>query len=350
MTTLNINTHAVTEFLVELLAVPSPTGYHREVMGVCQRRFAQIDGLELWTTRKGALMGRLRGADSGLPPVGLTAHTDTLGLMVREIKADGRLTVHRIGGLLWNGAESENVTIRTYDDGRYRGTLALVNTSTHVNPLAPSTDRNEKTMEVRIDAKTNSRAETLALGIGVGDFVFIDPRVEVTTTGYIKSRFIDDKAGVACLWGALKALTEAGLSPAQDVIVQISNYEEVGHGGAAGWPNDLEELLAIDMGAIGEGQNGNEYSVSICAKDGSGPYHFDMMQKLRGLCDRHDIPHKVDLYIQYSSDGSAYWRAGGEARVGLCGPGVAASHSYERTHVDALTHTTHLLVRYMLGG
>jgi putative aminopeptidase FrvX len=350
MTTLTIDTRAVTEFLVELLAVPSPTGYHREVMEVCRRQFAQIDGLELWTTRKGALMGRIRGPNPDLPPVGMTAHTDTLGLMVREIKADGQLTVQRIGGLLWNGAESENVTIRTHDDQRYRGTFALVNTSTHVNPLASTTERSEKTMEVRIDAKTRSRAETQALGIGVGDFVFVDPRVEVTTTGYIKSRFIDDKAGVACMWGALKALAEAGLQPAQDVIVQVSNYEEVGHGGAAGWPDDLEELLTVDMGAIGEGQNGDEYSVSICAKDASGPYHFDMIQKLRGLCDAHGIPHKVDLYIQYSSDGSAYWRAGGEARVGLCGPGVAASHSYERTHVDALTHTTHLLARYMLGG
>ena len=234
MTSLTIDTRAVTEFLVELLAIPSPTGYHREVMDVCRQQFAQIDGLELWTTRKGALMGRIRGANPELPPVGMTAHTDTLGLMVREVKSDGRLTVQRIGGLLWNGAESENVTIRTHDDRRYRGTFALVNTSNHVNPLASTIERSERTMEVRIDAKTKSRAETLELGIGVGDFVFVDPRVEVTTTGYIKSRFIDDKAGVACMWGALQALAESGLQPAQDVIIQVSNYEEVGHGGAAG--------------------------------------------------------------------------------------------------------------------
>ncbi len=133
-------------------------------------------------------------------------------------------------------------------------------------------------------------------------------------------------------------------------IIQIANYEEVGHGGASGWPADLDELLSVDMGAIGEGQNGDEFSASICAKDAGGPYHFDMMSKLRRLADAHGIEYKVDLYLYYSSDGTAYWRAGGDARVGLCGPGVAASHSYERTHVDALTHTTHLLACYMLNG
>lgn len=344
---LTIDTRAVTEFLVELLNIPSPTGYHREAIEVCQRRFEDLGTLDLWTTRKGALMGKLRGG--GNPTVGLTAHTDTLGLMVREIKSNGRLSVIKIGGMLLNGSESENVTVRTHDDRRYRGTFVLTNTSTHVNAAAATTERSEKTMEVRLDAKVFSREDVEALGIGVGDFVFLDPRVEVTETGFIKARFLDDKAGVACIWGALLALREARLTPPQDVIIQIANYEEVGHGGAAGWPSDLDELLSVDMGAIGEGQNGDEFSVSICAKDAGGPYHFDMMSKLRRLAESHSIDHKVDLYLYYSSDGTAYWRAGGDAKVGLCGPGVAASHSYERTHTDALTHTTHLLARYMLG-
>lgn len=346
---LTIDTQAVTDFLVELLNTPSPTGYHREAIAYCQRRFAELGTVDLWLTRRGALMGRVRGAASDTPPVGLTAHADTLGLMVREIKPNGRLTVTKIGGMLLNGSESENVTIRTHDDRRYRGTFTLINTATHVNAAAATTERSEKTMEIRLDVKATTRAEVEALGIGVGDFVFLDPRVEVTDTGFVKSRFIDDKAGVACLWGALKALRDAGLQPAQDVIIQVSNYEEVGHGGADGWPDDLEELLSIDMGAIGEGQNGDEFSVSICAKDASGPYHFDMMTKLRALADAHDIPYKVDIYTFYSSDGSAYWRAGGRARIGLCGPGVAGSHSYERTHQDSLLHTTHLLARYMMG-
>jgi putative aminopeptidase FrvX len=348
VTDLSIDLPALTDFLVELLNIPSPTGYTPEAEAYCARRFAELGSFETMLPRKGGLMLRIKGRSSE-SPIGLTAHLDTLGLMVRDIKADGRLAVERIGGLLWNGAESENVTVRTFGGRTVRGTLTLVNTSTHVNRDAATTERNERSMEVRLDARTTSRAETEALGVGVGDFVFLDPRVEVTDTGFIKARFLDDKAGVACLWAALKAITSAGLTPAHDVLLHLSNYEEVGHGGAADWPPDLAELLSVDMGAIGNGQNGDEFSVSICAKDGSGPYHHAMVSKLRTLCEAHAIPHKVDLYLYYSSDGSAYWRAGGPARVGLAGPGIAGSHSYERTHQDSLLHTAHLLARYMLG-
>ena len=219
---LRIDTRAVTDFLVELLNIPSPTGYHREAIDLCSRRFGELGMLDLWTTRKGALMGRLRGG--GNPPVGVTAHTDTLGLMVREIKPNGRLSVIRIGGMLLNGSESENVTVRTQDDRRYRGTFALTNTSTHVNALASTTERTEKTMEVRLDAKVFSREDTEALGIGVGDFIFLDPRVEVTDTSFIKARFLDGKAGVAGVWGALTALRAAGLTPLQDAMFEIANY------------------------------------------------------------------------------------------------------------------------------
>jgi putative aminopeptidase FrvX len=348
VTDLTIDLDGLTSFLVELLNIHSPTGYTPDAIAYCERRFAALGNLSITHQRKGGLMMRLKGR-TDLPPIGLTAHVDTLGLMVRDIKGDGRLQVERIGGLLWNGAESENVTVRTYDGRTVRGTLVLTNTSTHVNRDAGMTERNERTMEVRLDAKTTSRAQTEALGVGVGDFVFLDPRVEVTETGFVKARFLDDKASVACLWAALKAMNDAGLTPERDIILHLSNYEEVGHGGASDWPSDLEELLSIDMGAIGAGQNGDEFSVSICAKDGGGPYHHAMVAKLRALCEAHAIPYKVDLYIYYSSDGTAYWRAGGGARVGLAGPGIAGSHSYERTHQDSLLHSAHLLARYMLA-
>ena len=203
-------------------------------------------------------------------------------------------------------------------------------------------------MEVRLDEKTTSAEETGALGIGVGDFVFVDPRVEVTGSGFIRSHFLDDKAGVAAIYGAVLALKDAGLTPPQDTYLLMTNYEEVGHGGSQGLPDGLTELLAVDMGAIGDGQAGDEFSVSICVKDGSGPYHFDMNTKLRRLATAFDIPHKVDIYVYYGSDGSAYWRAGGAAKVGLVGPGVDASHAYERTHKESVQHTAHLLARYIL--
>lgn len=348
MTALNFHQDETLNFLVQLLETPSPTGYHPEAIAFVQNAFEKLDmGLEISITRKGALLAKLPGKNSDAP-VALTAHIDTLGLMVREIKSDGRLTVSRLGGLLMGGAETENVTVRTYTDQRIRGTLLPINTSVHVNRDIHISERSERTMEIRLDAKTNSKQDTLNLGVNVGDFIFLDPRVEVTDAGFIKSRFLDDKAGVAAIYSALLALKHAGITPPQDVYILIANYEEVGHGGAASIPAGVVELLTIDMGAIGNEQNSDEYSVSICTKDGGGPYHFEMVNKLRRLAEAHDIPFKLDIYVSYSSDGTAFWRAGGDAKVGLAGPGIAASHSYERTHTESIIHSAHLIARYML--
>lgn len=351
MTEMKIDVEVMTGFLVELLETPSPTGYHREAMTFCKERFAALDfpNTSISETHKGALLLQIKGEASDAP-VGLTAHVDTLGFMVKEIKSSGRLKLTNLGGINWAGAEFENCTVRTHDDQRYRGTVLLTNPSTHVNRDASKSPRNSDTMEIRLDARTSSRAETEALGIGVGDFVFLDPRVEVTDTGFIRSRFLDDKACVANIYGALAAMKAADVIPAQDTTILIANYEEVGHGGSAGFPDDITEVLALDMGAIGDGQAGDEFSVSICVKDGGGPYHFDMNNKLRRLCKTFDIPHNVDIYVYYSSDGSAFWRSGGDAKVGLVGPGVASSHGYERTHKDALEHSTHLIARYLLDS
>jgi putative aminopeptidase FrvX len=349
MMDLTINVEATVNFLVELLNTPSPTGYHVEAIDYCRAAFEGLDmpGLSVTITQKGALLAKLDGKSSDAP-VGLTAHTDTLGLMVKEVKSDGRLKLTKLGGILWPSVESEGVTVRTFDNKRYRGSVLPVNTSVHVNRKIATLDRTDENMEIRLDEKTSNAEETKELGIGVGDFVFVDPRVEVSESGFIRGRFMDDKAGVAAIYGALLALKDAGEKPPQDVYILITNYEEVGHGGSAGLPDDLAELLAVDMGALGNGQAGDEFSVSICVKDGSGPYHFDMNNKLRRLATTFDIPHNVDIYIYYGSDGSAYWRAGGVGKVGLCGPGVDASHAYERTHKDAVEHSAHLLARYML--
>jgi putative aminopeptidase FrvX len=349
VTDLVIDLTGMTDFLVGLLNIPSPTGYHREAIAYTRTAFEALNvpNLTIAETRKGALLLTWHG-DTSADPIGITAHVDTLGFMVKEINGNGSLKLTALGGINWSGAEFENCTVRTHDDRRHRGTIILTNPSTHVNRDAHKKERSEDTMELRLDARTTSRAETEALGIGVGDFIFLDPRVEVTDTGFIRSRFLDDKASVATIYGAVKALHAAGLRPAHDTYILIANYEEVGHGGAAGFPDDLAELLTIDMGAIGNGQNGDEFSVSICVKDGGGPYHFDMNNKLRSIATEHNIAHKVDIYVYYASDGTAYWRAGGAARVALIGPGVASSHGYERTHQDALNHSAHLIARYML--
>lgn len=349
MSELNIPVDFATEFLVGLLNKPSPTGYSGEAMDYVAMAFAllEIPGMALDVTPKGALVVTLKGR-SRTAPRGLTAHVDTLGLMVREIKGNGRLKTSPLGGIMWGGIEMEGVTVRTQDNRRYRGTVVPVNPSVHVNRDIRTQPRSEDTMEIRLDARTSSAAETRALGIDVGDYIFIDPRVEVSSSGFIRGRFLDDKASVAAIYGAVLMLKEAGWQPAQDTAILIANYEEVGHGGAAGWPYELAELVAVDMGAIGEGQNSDEFSVSICVKDGGGPYHFQLTNKLRRLADKHGIPCKTDIYVYYASDGTAYWRAGGAGRVALIGPGVDCSHSYERTHKDSLEATIHLIARYLL--
>jgi putative aminopeptidase FrvX len=349
MPVLTLNVEAIVSFLVDLLNRPSPTGYHVEVMPAVRQAFESLSfpGLTLAETPKGALLATIPGERADLPR-GITAHADTLGLMVRAIKASGRLKATNVGGINWNAVETENVTVRTRADQRYRGSVVLENPSTHVNRTAGETQRNADTMEIRLDSCTTSAAETRALGIEVGDFIFLDPRVEVTDTGFIRSRFLDNKAGVAAIYGALLALRDADLRPAQDTHILIANYEEVGHGGAGGFPAGLDELLAVDMGAIGNDQNSDEFSVSLCVKDGGGPYHFAMNDKLCRLAAAHHIPIKPDIYLYYASDGTAYWRSGGLARVGLIGPGVDASHGYERTHRNSLEHTAHLIARYLL--
>lgn len=352
MTDLHISTDAAVDFLVGLLNTPSPTGCTREAIEFCRRAFEALalPGLTLSINSKGVLVVHVPGSATNGLAVGLTAHTDTLGLIVKEIKGNGRLKASALGGIQWAGVEQENVWVRTVEDRRVRGTVIPINPSSHVNPNITRTERSADTMEIRLDERTTSAEQTRALGIEVGDFIFLDPRVEVTETGFIHSRFLDDKAGVAAVYAALLALRDAGAKPAQDTFIAITTYEEVGHGGAsgAGLPTTLTELLTIDMGALGEGQNGDEFSVSLCIKDNGGPYHFDMNEKLRRLARDNSIPIKPDIYPFYSSDGTVWWRTGGAGRVGLIGPGVDSSHSYERTHRDSVAHTAHLIARYLL--
>ncbi len=203
-------------------------------------------------------------------------------------------------------------------------------------------------MEVRLDYQTTSIEETGKAGIRVGDFIAFDPRIK-SNQGFIRSRHLDDKASVACLLAAINALDAAGLKPTQKTIFHFSNYEEVGHGAASGFPEGLKELLTVDMAAVGEGQTSDEFHATLCVKDSGGPYHHGLSQRLRTLADEYKIPYKVDIYPYYGSDGEAYWRAGGDVAVALIGPGVDASHNYERTHTDALIATTRWILAYLLN-
>jgi putative aminopeptidase FrvX len=269
--------------------------------------------------------------------------------MVKEIKSNGRLLLTKLGGFAWNTVEGEGMTVFTRKNGTVRGSLLLNKASSHVHGQAVTkTERSDDVMEVRLDARTTNADETKALGIEVGDFVAFDPRVEMTN-GFVRSRHLDDKACVANIIFAIKALAEAGLKPKVTTVLLVSNYEEVGHGAAAGIPNEVAELVSVDMAAVGSGQESDEFHATLCVKDTGGPYHHGLSERLRSLAETYEIPHKVDIYPYYGSDGEAFWRAGGDVAVALIGPGVDASHNYERTHTEALIATTQWCLAYLLN-
>jgi len=335
-------------FLVDLLKTPSPTGFSEDAIALTERVFRAIPGVKTARTRKGALLVTLEGAQAGSTRA-LAAHVDTLGAMVKSIKPSGRLALTRIGGYSWNTVEGEGCTVFTREGRRVRGSILVTAASSHVHgEKTTKIDCSDETMEVRLDAKAVNAAETRALGIEVGDFIAIDPRVELVN-GFVRSRHLDDKAGVACLVEAVRALRAAGLKPAQTTHFFISNFEEVGHGASNGLPEDITELVVVDMAAIGDGQNSDEFHATLCVKDSSGPYHYGLSNHLRKLADENAIPYRVDIYPYYGSDGSAFWRAGGEAVVALIGPGIDASHNYERTHIKSLVATTNWVLAYLIS-
>ena len=342
-----IDTNHFTKFLVDLLNVASPTGFAAPAIDFVEKELSQYKQLELSRTRKGALIVKWK-VDSDLPPVALTAHVDTLGAVVKEIKSNGRLKLSRIGGLQWPSVETEGVYVFASKGEKVRGSVLIDAASGHVHGAEMTkTSRDEDHMEVRLDVKTTSEKETRELGINIGDCVAFDPRVEVTND-FIRSRFLDDKACVANLVAAIKSLADSGQSPARTVYFLISNYEEVGHGAATGIPSEVEELVTVDMAVVGRGQESDEFYVTLCTKDGGGPYHFGLNNKLRAIAEKHNIPYKTDVYVYYGSDGEAFWHAGGDVALALIGPGIDASHNYERAHMDGLNATTNWILAYLL--
>jgi len=336
-----------TKFLVDLLNIASPTGFAEPAIAFVEKELSQYKQLELSRTRKGALVAKW-DVDNDLSPVALTAHADTLGAVVKEIKPNGRLKLSNIGGIQWPSVETEGVWVFTSSGEKVRGSVLINTASGHVHGAEGiKTPRNDDHMEVRLDARTTSEKETRELGINIGDCVVFDTRTEVTN-GFIRSRFLDDKACVANIVAAIKSMAEAGISPARTVYFHISNYEEVGHGASAGIPSDVVELVTVDMAVVGRGQQSDEFHATLCIKDSAGVYHEGLNKKMRALAEKHNIPYVTDVYPFYGSDGEAFWRAGGDVALALIGPGIDASHNYERAHMDGLNATTNWILAYLL--
>jgi putative aminopeptidase FrvX len=340
-------TDYVVDQVVRLVKTPSLAGHTDEAISHVEQELTKLK-ITHRRTGRGALLATLEGKEKG-PHRALTAHVDTLGAMVKELGKDGTLLFTSVGGYALATVEGEYVTVETGSGKRLRGTILFDEPSAHVSKKVIDTKREFENMRIRLDAEVKDEKQLARLGIAVGDYVHFDPRCEVTETGFIKTRHLDDKAGVACLLGALKALAESGAKPRVTTHFLFSTSEEVGFGASAGIPPQVTELVAVDMGAVGKGQASDEYSVCICAKDSTGPFDYALRQRLVKLCRAQKIPRKVDVYPFYGSDAAVAVRAGLDAVTGLIGPGINASHNLERTHRKALAATVRLILAYVTG-
>ena len=327
-----------------LLAIDSPSGYTAKAAAWVKEAFEKL-GFEATITTKGGVLADLGGEDSG-DALLLEAHADTLGAMVSQIKGNGRLKLTGLGGMNPNNAEAENVWVYTRGGKVIDGTLQLCNASVHVNGDYSSAKREWNAMEVVLDEDVSSADDTRKLGIEVGDIVCFEPRTRRTASGYLKSRFLDDKLSVGILLGYAKYLRDSAIVPQRRIYVHVTVYEEVGHGGSASVPAGVTEAISVDMGCVGDGLQCTEKQVSICAKDSGGPYSYEVVGKLISAAKAVDADYAVDVYPYYGSDVEATLRSGVDIRHGLIGAGVYASHGYERSHIDGVYNTLKLLCGY----
>ena len=331
------------EQTAQLLGVDSPTGFTEKAAAWVQSAFETL-GFPSSRTQKGGVLVDLGGDGEGLL---LAAHADTLGGMVAEVKSNGRLRITPLGGMNANNAEAENVRVYTRGGAVIEGTLQLCNASIHVNGSYSDTKRSFDTTEVVLDEPVENGEDTRKLGVQVGDIVCFDPRTRRTASGYLKSRFLDDKLSVGILLGFAKYLKDSGACLPRHTYVHVTVYEEVGHGGAASVPGGVTEAISVDMGCVGDGLGCTERQVSICAKDSGGPYSYEVVGKLIAAAERTGADYAVDVYPRYGSDVEATLSAGYDIRHGLIGAGVYASHGYERSHIDGVWNTLKVLEGYL---
>lgn len=334
----------VKNLLEELLNIYSPTEDTENAICFMEKKFKELN-IPCRRTNKNALIATIEGEEK--EAITFSGHVDTLGLMVKEIKANGRLAFSLVGGFSPTSVETENVFIKTYNGKLIPGTALYNEASVHVYDTTTTGQRSIKNMEIRIDEDVKTAEDVRKLGISVGDFICLDPRCRIYDSGFIKSRHLDDKACIAAMMGLAKYLVENKIKPKNTINFFISNYEEIGHGSSF-VPENTVEFFAVDMAAPGVGQESDEKAVTICAMDSTTPYDLGMRNKLRKIAEEKKIDYRIDIYPHYGSDATAALRAGHDIRCALIGPGVDASHSYERTHILGIENTYKLMLEYLL--
>lgn len=330
--------------LERLLRIPSPTGYTDTVVRAVSDELAGL-GLAVEATRRGAIRGRLRGQkERGARAI--ISHLDTLGAQVRGLKANGRLAICPIGTWSARFAESARCTIFS-EKGAYRGTILPLKASGHTfNEEIDTQPVGWDHVEIRVDAFARDRKDLRKLGIDIGDIVAIDPGTELLDNGFVVSRHLDNKAGVAVMLAALKALREAEVVPPVDIWWLFSIAEEVGVGASSLLTHDIASMVTVDNGTTAPGQNSDEFGVTISMADQTGPFDYHLTKKLVRLCREHDIRHQKDVFRYYRSDSASAIEAGADVRTALITFGVDASHGYERIHMHALRSLAELITAY----
>lgn len=332
--------NSIIEELEKVISIDSPTGFTKTAADYSVDRLKSL-GYSAEKTRKGCVLCCLGGEGD---PVVFSAHLDTLGAMVAEVKGNGRLRLTRLGGMNANNAECENARVYTRGGKVYEGCFQMNDPSVHVNGDYSKQERNYDNMELVLDEMTHSKDETEALGIATGDIVCFDPRFRVTESGYIKSRFLDDKLSVAILIDLARRIKEENIALRRKVYIYITVFEEVGHGCSSGIPEDVHDIISVDMGCVGQGLACREEQVSICVKDSHGPYNYDLTGELISTAKKLGLDYALDVYPYYGSDADAALDAGYDLRHGLIGAGVYASHGYERSHIKGAAATQELVL------
>lgn len=330
------------KLLEKLTSIPSPSGYTFQLTTYLEEYLKHL-GYTPFKNKKGNLFVEVKGKSEY--KIALSAHIDTLGLMIRSIDNSGRIMFTSIGGPLLNTYDGEYCKIHTRDGKTYTGTILSTSPSVHVYKDAKTKERNIDTMYVRLDELVYNKKDVENLGISVGDYISIDPKFEYTQKGFIKTRFLDDLASAFLLLEYLKELKETHITPKDTLLFIFTTYEEVGHG-CSSLPM-VDEILVVDMGCVGADLTCTEEMVSICAKDGSGPYDYKMTSKLIHLAKENNLNYAIDVYPFYSSDGSAALRGGNDIKCALIGAGIQASHGMERTHINGLNNTYKLIKLYI---
>lgn len=341
---IEVNIENTLKLLENIINIPSPTGYCKDVMMYIDK-ISNESGYKISRNKKGNRIIEIEGIDNSYC-IGIPVHVDTLGAMVRSVNSDGTLKITTIGGNMFSTLDGEYCKIHTRSGKIYTGTMLSTSPAAHVYPDAKTKERTEENMMVRIDEKVKGKDDVHNLDINPGDFISIEPKFTVTPSGFVKSRYLDNKAGTACALSLMEMFNRLEIKPKHKVKIIVSSYEEVGHG-CANIPLDIDELVGIDMGCIGLDLSCSEMDVSICAKDSSGPYDYDITGKLIELAKKYNLNFAVDIYPMYGSDVSASLKGGNDIRGGLIGPGVHASHGMERTHIEGIENTIKLMFAYL---